>query len=204
MQYKMRLADAKRDQYRKLARIQGYRSRSAYKIIQINQKYNIFKLGDNVIDIGCAPGGWSQVAKKYVGNKGKVIGIDLNFVKPLDDVVFIQGNIEDSQLSDKIQSLSSQVDVFLSDLSPNVSGIWQVDHLKQISISLIALSLASKLLRKGGKAVFKIFDGESAGQIRSNFNTLFDVVIKSKPNASRQKSSENYFICSGFKRTPNI
>jgi 23S rRNA (uridine2552-2'-O)-methyltransferase len=204
MQYKMRLADAKRDQYRKLARIQGYRSRSAYKIIQINQKYNIFKLGDIVIDIGCAPGGWSQVAKKYVGNKGKVIGIDLNFVKPLDDVVFIQGNIEDSQLSDKIQSLSSQVDVFLSDLSPNVSGIWQVDHLKQISISLIALSLASKLLRKGGKAVFKIFDGESAGQIRSNFNTLFDVVIKSKPNASRQKSSENYFICSGFKRTPNI
>ena len=157
-----------------------------------------------VIDIGCAPGGWSQVAKKYVGNKGKVIGVDLNFVKPLDDVVFIQGNIEDSQLSDKIQSLSSQVDVFLSDLSPNVSGIWQVDHLKQISISLIALSLASKLLRKGGKAVFKIFDGESAGQIRNNFNTLFDVVIKSKPNASRQKSSENYFICSGFKRTPNI
>ena len=107
-------------------------------------------------------------------------------------------------MSDKIQSLSSQVDVFLSDLSPNVSGIWQVDHLKQISISLIALSLASKLLRKGGKAVFKIFDGESAGQIRNNFNTLFDVVIKSKPNASRQKSSENYFICSGFKRTPNI
>jgi 23S rRNA (uridine2552-2'-O)-methyltransferase len=204
MQYKMRLVDAKRDQYRKLARIQGYRSRSAYKIIQINQKYNIFKLGDSVIDIGCAPGGWSQVAKKYVGNKGKVIGVDLNFVKPLDDVVFIQGNIEDSQLSDKIQSLSSQVDVFLSDLSPNVSGIWQVDHLKQISISLIALSLASKLLRKGGKAVFKIFDGESAGQIRNNFNTLFDVVIKSKPNASRQKSSENYFICSGFKRTPNI
>ena len=194
----MRLADAKRDQYRKLARIQGYRSRSAYKIIQINQKYNIFKLGDSVIDLGCAPGGWSQVAKKYVGNEGKVIGVDLNFVKPLDDVVFIQGNIEDSQLSDKIQSLSSQVDVFLSDLSPNVSGIWQVDHLKQISISLIALSLASKLLRKGGKAVFKIFDGESAGQIRNNFNTLFDVVIKSKPNASRQKSSENYFICSGF------
>lgn len=200
----MRLVDAKRDQYRKLARIQGYRSRSAYKIIQINQKYNIFKLGDSVIDIGCAPGGWSQVAKKYVGNKGKVIGVDLNFVKPLDDVVFIQGNIEDSQLSDKIQSLSSQVDVFLSDLSPNVSGIWQVDHLKQISISLMALSLASKLLRKGGKAVFKIFDGESAGQIRNNFNTLFDVVIKSKPNASRQKSSENYFICSSFKRTPNI
>jgi 23S rRNA (uridine2552-2'-O)-methyltransferase len=204
MQYKMRLADAKRDQYRKLARIQGYRSRSAYKIIQINQKYNIFKLGDIVIDIGCAPGGWSQVAKKYVGNKGKVVGVDLNFVKPLDDVVFIQGNIEDAQLSDKIQNLSSQVDVFLSDLSPNVSGIWQVDHLKQISISLIALSLASKLLRKGGKAVFKIFDGESAGQIRNNFNTLFDVVIKSKPNASRQKSSENYFICSGFKRTLNI
>ena len=200
----MRLADAKRDQYRKLAKIQGYRSRSAYKIIQINQKYNIFKLGDIVIDIGCAPGGWSQVAKKYVGNKGKVIGVDLNFVKPLDDVVFIQGNIDDSQLSDKIQNLSSQVDVFLSDLSPNVSGIWQVDHLKQISISLIALSLASKLLRKGGKAVFKIFDGESAGQIINNFNTLFDVVIKSKPNASRQKSSENYFICSGFKRTPNI
>jgi len=204
MQYKMRLADAKRDQYRKLARIQGYRSRSAYKIIQINQKYNIFKLGDTVIDLGCAPGGWSQVAKKYVGNEGKVIGVDLNFVKPLDDVVFIQSNIEDSQLSDKIQSLSSQFDVFLSDLSPNISGIWQVDHLKQISISLIALSLASKLLRKGGKAVFKIFDGESAGQIRNNFNTLFDVVIKSKPNASRQKSSENYFICSGFKRTPMI
>ena len=195
----MRLLDAKRDQYRRLARIHGYRSRSSYKIIQINQKYNIFKENDIVVDIGCAPGGWSQVAKKYVGKNGKVIGIDLNFVKPIEGIIFIQGNIEDSEVSGKIIHMLSYVDVFLSDLSPNVSGIWQIDHLKQISISLAALSLASKLLRDGGKAVFKIFDGESEGEFKSKLNELFVDVIKSKPNASRQKSSENYYICSGFK-----
>jgi len=196
----MRLLDAKREQYRRLARIHGYRSRSSYKIIQINQKYNIFKENDNVVDVGSAPGGWSQVAKKYVGTNGKVIGVDLNKVKPIEGVILIQGNIENPEVTDNIIHMLSQADVFLSDLSPNVSGIWQFDHLKQISISLVALSFASKLLRDGGKAVFKIFEGESEGQIKSKFKELFDIVIKTKPNASRQKSSENYYVCSGFKK----
>ena len=118
----MRLADARRDQYRRLAKDQGYRARSAYKLLQINRSYHIIKKGDKVVDLGCAPGGWLQVAVKEVRSSGNVIGMDLKPVTPVTGAIILQGSIEDPNMLSKIaEILGCKADVVLSDLAPNVS-----------------------------------------------------------------------------------
>ncbi len=196
----MRLADARRDQYRRLAKDQGYRARSAYKLLQINRSYNVLKKGDKVVDLGCAPGGWLQVAVKEVRPSGKVIGIDLKPVTPVVDAIILQGSIEDSNVLSKIEEiLGSKADVVLSDLAPNVSGVWDIDHAKQISLSTIALQFTQRLLRIGGRSVFKVFEGDMLKEFRSELDRNFGKVFLSKPSASRQESSELYIICLNFK-----
>ena len=197
----MRLADARRDQYRRLAKDQGYRARSAYKLLQINRSYNVLKKGDNVVDLGCAPGGWLQVAVKEVRPSGKVIGIDLKPVTPVVDAIILQGSIEDPNMLSKIEEiLGSKADVVLSDLAPNVSGVWDIDHARQISLSTIALQFTQRLLRIGGSSVFKVFEGDMLKEFRSELDRNFGKVFLSKPSASRQESSELYIICLNFKR----
>ncbi len=196
----MRLADARRDQYRRLAKGQGYRARSAYKLLQINRSYNILKKGDKVVDLGCAPGGWLQVAVKEVRPSGKVIGIDLKPVTPVVDAIILQGSIEDSNVLSKIEDiLGSKADVVLSDLAPNVSGVWDIDHARQISLSTIALQFTQRVLRIGGSSVFKVFEGDMLKEFRSELHRNFGKVFLSKPSASRQESSELYIICLNFK-----
>lgn len=196
----MRLADARRDQYRRLAKDQGYRARSAYKLLQINRSYNILKKGDKVVDLGCAPGGWLQVAVKEVRPSGKVIGIDLKPVTPVVDAIILQGSIEDPNMLSKIEEiLGSKADVVLSDLAPNVSGVWDIDHARQISLSTIALQFTQRLLRIGGSSVFKVFEGDMLKEFRSELDRNFGKVFLSKPSASRQESSELYIICLNFK-----
>ena len=196
----MRLADARRDQYRRLAKDQGYRARSAYKLLQINRSYNVLKKGDKVVDLGCAPGGWLQVAVKEVRPSGKVIGIDLKPVTPVVDAIILQGSIEDSNVLSKIEEiLGSKADVVLSDLAPNVSGVWDIDHARQISLSTIALQFTQRLLRIGGSSVFKVFEGDMLKEFRSGLDRNFGKVFLSKPSASRQESSELYIICLNFK-----
>ena len=196
----MRLADARRDQYRRLAKDQGYRARSAYKLLQINRSYNILKKGDKVVDLGCAPGGWLQVAVKEVRPSGKVIGIDLKPVTPVVDAIILQGSIEDPNILSKIEEiLGSKADVVLSDLAPNVSGVWDIDHARQISLSTIALQFTQRLLRIGGSSVFKVFEGDMLKEFRSELDRNFGKVFLSKPSASRQESSELYIICLNFK-----
>ena len=157
----MKLTDSKKDQFRRLARDYGYRSRSAFKLKQINNSYRILNKGHCVVDIGCAPGGWIQVALAEVGNKGKVIGVDIKKIEPLKDAFVIQGNIEHEDIINSILKISnSHVDVVLSDLSPNVSGNWDLDHARQIDLSRNALKLCNRILKKGGKAVFKVFQGD--------------------------------------------
>src|SRR6185503_1376898 len=137
----MRLADARKDQYRRLAKDQGYRARSAYKLLQLNSSYHILKRGNKVVDLGCAPGGWLQVATKEVGSAGKVVGIDLKPVDPVASAVVLEGSIEDLTMLEKISGiLGGKTDVVLSDLAPNVSGVWDIDHARQISLSTIALN----------------------------------------------------------------
>jgi 23S rRNA (uridine2552-2'-O)-methyltransferase len=196
----MRLADARRDQYRRLAKDQGYRARSAYKLLQINRSYHIIKKDDKVVDLGCAPGGWLQVAVKEVRSSGNVIGIDLKPVTPVAGAIILQGSIEDPNMLSKIaEILGCKADVVLSDLAPNVSGVWDIDHARQISLSTIALRFAQHVLRVGGSSVFKVFEGDMLKEFRSELQKSFGKVLLSKPSASRQESSELYIICLDFK-----
>ena len=197
----MRLADARRDQYRRLAKDQGYRARSAYKLLQMNRSYRIIKKGDKVVDLGCAPGGWLQVAMKEVGSSGKVIGVDLKPVTPVAGATILQGSIEDPNVLSKIaEMLGCKADVVLSDMAPNVSGVWDIDHARQISLSTIALGFARQVLRVGGSSVFKIFEGEMLQEFKSELRKSFGKVLLSKPSASRQESSELYIVCLDFKQ----
>ena len=192
----MRLADARRDQYRRLAKDQGYRARSAYKLLQMNRSYRIIKKGDNVVDLGCAPGGWLQIALKEVGSSGKVIGVDLKPVTPVAGATILQGSIENPNVLSKIaEILGCKADVILSDMAPNVSGVWDIDHARQISLSTIALGFARQVLRVGGSSVFKIFEGEMLQEFKSELRKSFGKVLLSKPSASRQESSELYMVC---------
>ena len=196
----MKLSDARKDHYRKLAKDKGYRSRSAYKLLQLNNSYHIFRQRNKVLDLGCAPGGWLQVAIKEVGSYGKVIGIDLKEVKPLQGAIILHGNIEDKGTIDGvIKILNSKADVVLSDLSPNVSGIWGIDHARQISLTKSAFSVVQKILREDGNAIFKVFEGDLLNEVKDDLNSNFHKVLLTKPGASRQQSSELYIVCLKFR-----
>lgn len=195
----MRLADARRDHYRRLAKDQGYRSRAAYKLKQINDSYRILKKGSRILDIGCAPGGWVQVATEIAG-PGRVAGIDIKPVEPVAGATILQGSIDDpAAVARIIETLGGEkADAVLSDLAPNVSGIWEIDHAKQIDLTRNALSLAKKVLRPGGSAVFKVFEGEFLAELKKEMAASFSKVLISKPTASRQESSELYLVCLNF------
>jgi len=196
----MRLADARKDQYRRLAKDQGYRARSAYKLLQLNSSYWILKKGNKVVDLGCAPGGWLQVAAKEVGPAGKVIGIDIKPVEPVAGAIVLQGNIEDASMLAKItEILGGKADAVLSDLAPNVSGVWDIDHARQISLSTVALGFARQVLREDASAVFKVFEGDMLNEFRAELKMSFGRVFLSKPSASRQQSSELYIVCLDFR-----
>jgi 23S rRNA (uridine2552-2'-O)-methyltransferase len=196
----LKIENALRDQYRKLAKDQGYRSRSAYKLLEINNKHNLIEPNDTILDIGCAPGGWLQVAKKLSGPTGTVVGVDISPTKTITEVSTMQLNIEDPDAIEKIRkNFPFSFDVVLADLSPKVSGIWHFDHERQISLTLVALQISSRLLKRGGNAIFKIFDGSFSGDVKQEASRMFMKVTTSKPKASRQKSSEFYVVCSEFK-----
>jgi 23S rRNA (uridine2552-2'-O)-methyltransferase len=196
----MRLEDARRDQYRKLAREEGYRSRAAYKLLENVRKYQLIKAGDVVIDFGAAPGGWLQVAAAAAGESGLVVGVDLEPVQ-LDEVnvVTIQSDVKSPELSIKLErALPRKADVVLSDLSPQVMGTWDLDHYRQVDITLAAAALMGGFLRKGGNAMFKVFDGERFGELRAVLSKQFKKVQITKPKASRRASAELYLVCLGF------
>lgn len=198
----MKLTKARRDQYRKLAKQQGYRSRAAFKLLQLNKSYKIIKNSDKVVEFGCAPGGWIQVATQLVGPSGFVLGLDLKEINPLAGASFIKGSIDDPLLTEiLLQTVgpNDKFDVVLSDMSPNVSGIWEIDHERQISLTKHALHVSIRILEKRGNAIFKIFQGVSTRSFVNELAEYFALVKLSKPPASRQESSELYVICLGFK-----
>ncbi len=200
----MKLSDARRDKYRKLAKDKGYRSRSAYKLKQINDSYHLFKPNMTILDVGCAPGGWIQVIQDITNNRCLIIGIDIKDVEPIKDVQIIKGDIEDEQSIKKIETLTSnKIDVLLSDMAPNVSGLWETDHVKQILLTEKALNLCCKLLKQKGSAVFKVFQGEMLKELEGKMKQVFEKVYIAKPDASRKESSELYYICLNFKFKKN-
>lgn len=197
----MRYTDAKRDRYRMLAREKGYRSRSAFKLIQLNEKYDFLTNARVVVDLGCSPGGWLQVVAEYARGSARIIGVDISPTEPLKNITIVREDVEDPRLPEILLNMAgSPFDLVLSDLSPKVSGIWEYDQARQISNSVNALRLASKVLRTGASAVFKLFEGEMISDFKDEASKLFAKTMTAKPKASRQQSSELYIICKRYHR----
>jgi len=197
--------ERRRDVYHKLAKQQGYRSRSAFKLIQLNERFRFIKKGSVIVDLGAAPGGWMQVANDIVGRTGFVLGVDLQVIKPfnLDNVACLVADVQEPSTSKKILTLlPHRPDIVLSDLSPNVSGVWDLDHVRQISLANIALTIASTVLKPGGIFLVKVFQGELLRQFKGQLQKRFRIIKATKPSASRAKSSELYFV--GFGLLTNL
>lgn len=189
------------DEYVKKAQKDGYRSRAAYKLIEIIKKYKIINTGNKILDLGAAPGGWSQVSVKYSGDKGIVIASDILNIKEISRVNFIQGDFTKNNTYQKILAVTNnnKIDVVLSDMAPNISGQKSVDQPKSIYLNELALDMAEKILQKNGKFLVKIFQGTGFDDYVKKTKNIFKKVIIYKPKASRAKSKETYIIANQIK-----
>ncbi len=195
----MKLLDARRDLYRRLAHQEGYRSRAAYKLKELNTSYRIIGPGFYVLDLGCSPGGWTQVALELTGNRGKVMGIDKSFVEEIPNTHIMRGDIEDESIVESVfDYFGTKVNAVICDLSPQVTGTWSVDHGRQISLNYSASKIMDHVLARKGNALFKVFDGEYSNEFRDYLKKKFAKVQLKKPKASRKTSSELYHICLGY------
>ena len=181
----MKLIDAKKDLYRKLAHEEGYRSRSAYKLKELNKSYRIFGPGNFVLDLGCAPGGWTQFAAKIVG-------------KDIPRVKMLKASIDDDVTKEIFTFFGKKIKAVISDLSPQVTGNWSVDHSTQISLNYSAVKIMEQVLEKKGNALFKVFDGEYSNEFYEYLKKKFSKIKLTKPKSSRKPSSELYCICLGY------
>lgn len=192
-------SEKKHEHYYKQAKKTGYRARSAFKLKQINKKFNILKKGDYVIDLGAAPGGWSQVAKEIIDN-GTLIGVDLLHIQPLPDVVFLKDDMTKDSTITKIQELlkGQKADVIISDMSPDISGNYSVDQARSIFLCQQAFKTAEALLKSGGNFVCKVFEGEDLKEFTDELKSKFKMVKHHHPQASRKSSSEVYIITKSY------
>ncbi|MBS7606749.1 MAG: RlmE family RNA methyltransferase [Candidatus Bathyarchaeia archaeon] len=187
----------KRDYYYRRAREENYRSRAAYKLLQAIEKYGLIKPGDVVVDLGAAPGGWLQVARQVVGDKGFILGVDVREIEPLDygNVHVILGDITDEETLRRIKAvLPRPADAVISDVSPNISGVWELDHARQIDLAEYSLRIALSILRRGGNLFIKVFQGEFFDEFLSEVKRYFRYVEVFKPKASRKESAEIYIV----------
>jgi len=198
----VRLHEARRDLYRRLAKEQGYKSRAAFKLIQATEKYHFIGVGDRVVDFGSAPGGWMQVAAEIVGGEGLVVGVDINAVRLRgENLRTLTMDVHDPRVGPVVlNALNGRAaDVVLSDLAPSVSGVWDLDQGKQVDLTLRVLQLSEQILRSSGSGFFKLFEGERSREVRDEFKRRFEVVRVIKPAASRSVSSELYYYCERWK-----
>ena len=198
------IQDRKREYYYKKAKEENYRSRATYKLVQANEKYGFIKRNDVVVDLGAAPGGWIQAARKMTGKSGFVLGIDLKPIEPFTQE-YIRTIIADLTEPDIVEQirlfLPRAADVVISDAAPNITGVWEVDQAKQIDLATKALEIAKCILRPSGNFFVKLFEGEMFNDFILTVKKLFDTVKIVKPQASRQKSSEMYLLALGLKST---
>jgi 23S rRNA (uridine2552-2'-O)-methyltransferase len=190
--------ERKRDGYYKQAKKAGYRSRSAFKLIQINKRYDVISKGDCVIDLGCAPGGWLQVAQELVGLEGKVLGVDIQKIETFIGINFIRGDITNPKTIKRITSEITKADVVLSDMSPNITGHYSMDHARSVDLAEKALEVAEKTLKSRGNFVVKVFEGDLFKDYFDRVKSSFDFTKAHSPKASRKQSSEIYVIAKGF------
>ena len=180
------------DAFQRRARREGYRSRSVYKLMDIQKRSKIFRKDDTVLDLGAAPGGWSQIALEYIGEDGKLIGVDLQHILPLKGAQFLQGDIREPETRKELEKLVPKVDAVLSDMSPNLSGNYSVDQARSVELASFALEIASE--RKANSFVVKVFEGSDFQDFRKAVIDEFGSVRTLSPEASRKQSSEVYLI----------
>ncbi|CAA0122091.1 Ribosomal RNA large subunit methyltransferase E [Halioglobus japonicus] len=194
------LKEHRDDPYVQQAQRDGYRSRACYKLLELQEKDRLLRRGMTVLDLGSAPGGWSQVASGLVGESGKVIASDILPMDPLDGVSFIQGDFtEDEAFTQIIEALAGKpADVVISDMAPNMSGVYAVDQPRAIYLVELALDMAQQVLAPGGTFVAKVFHGEGFDQVFKQAKGSFAKVLTRKPKASRPRSREVYMVATGF------
>ncbi len=189
--------DRKKDYYYKKAKAELKRSRAYYKLFQTATKYNFIQYRDVAVDLGAAPGGWVQAARRIVGNKGFVLGVDLKPIDPFaqNNVRTIVGDLTEEGMAQHIlEFLPRKADAVVSDASPNISGIWEVDHARQIDLAQHALEIALTVLRPSGNFFVKVFQGDMLDDFVKKTEKYFEFVDVIKPEASRAKSAEMFLL----------
>lgn len=187
------------DPYVQLAQKDGYRSRAAYKLIEIDDKDHLLKPGMVVVDLGATPGGWSQIAAKKVGQKGKVIGLDLLPLDPIPGVDFIQGDFREDAVLEQLEKLleGRPVGLVISDMAPNISGIVSADQARAMYLAELAMEFALEHLTPEGSFLVKVFQGAGFEEYLKQMRASFAKVVSRKPKASRDRSSEVYLLATG-------
>ena len=189
------------DEYVKKAQKEGYRCRAVYKLLEIIEKKHIINKGDTVIDLGAAPGGWSQVAVKITGKSGQVIASDILPIEEINGVNFIQGDFTEQSVYDELMNLikGSSIDIVLSDMAPNMSGQLSVDQPKSMYLADLAIDFALKILSRNGHFIVKVFQGDGFDEYVKKSRSSFSKVSIIKPKASRPRSKEVYLLASQLK-----
>ena len=191
--------ERRHEHYYKLAKKLNYRSRASFKLIQIDNRFGIFKPGDSVVDLGACPGGWLQVAKERIWPGGRILGVDLRYIRPLEGVETIIGDItEDSTMLELLERFGGKADVVLSDMAPNITGHYSMDHARSMELCTYAMDVCDRILKKEGKLVMKAFMGDMFYPLQKKLEKRFQSVRVHSPDASRPTSSEVYVICRGF------
>ncbi len=189
------------DPYVKQAQKDGYRSRAAYKLLELNEKDKLIRPGMLLMDLGSAPGGWSQVAGRLVGDQGRVLASDILPMDSLENVDFIQGDFSDDkvfqQILDKLDG--RQPDLIISDMAPNISGVAAADQASSMYLADLVLDMVRQVLKPNGNFAIKIFQGEGSDDYLRDVRSSFEKVVVRKPDASRSRSREVYFVAKGFK-----
>ena len=201
------MKERKREYYYRKAKEEKFRSRAAYKLLQAVKKYKLIKPDYVVVDLGAAPGGWTQVSRRIVGPSGFVLAVDLKRVEPVDspNIRNIVGDITEPQTVQAIlEFLPRSADVVVSDVSPNISGIWELDHARQIDLARNSLRIATSILRSGGNFFVKVFQGTIINNFIDEAKQYFSFVKLVKPKASRAKSSELYVLGMNFRQKHNV
>jgi 23S rRNA (uridine2552-2'-O)-methyltransferase len=186
------------DPYVAAAKAQGWRSRAAFKLIELDDRFHLLRPGQRVLDLGAAPGGWSQVAVQR--GAAVVVGLDLLAVEPMAGARFVQGDFNDPDMPRRLtELLGGRADLVLSDMAPNTTGHAATDHVRIVALAELALDFASQVLAPGGSFVAKVFQGGTEAQILAPMKLLFTTVRHAKPPASRKQSSELYVVATGFR-----
>lgn len=193
-----------KEHYYKMAKKQNYRSRASYKLKQLDKKYSLLKPDYNVVDLGAAPGGWSQVVAETIGEEGtgQIISVDLEYIKPIDHEAYtgVKGDFTSSEVQDTIiELIDGKADLVLSDASPKLTGIKDIDNFRAYDLAIAVIDISNNILKNDGNLVMKAFQGEAYQELVKKLKSRFRTVKTTKPNSSRKRSAEMYVIARGFR-----